>query len=106
MPPYASPPMASWLRNEVVFPPLRAPVDWSYAPRNFRPSSSPAAPRHAPNVIIPIRSQPCAFSSPGIFSSNSLAARLLCTAPLIIYNTVVLGAWTKKGRLAKSKLSC
>jgi SRSO17 transposase len=22
-----------------------APIDWSYAPRNFRPSSNPAAPR-------------------------------------------------------------
>jgi hypothetical protein len=62
MPPYASPPMASSLRKEVVFPPLYAPIDWSYAPRNFRPSSNPAAPRaraerHNPYSIATIRIQ-------------------------------------------------
>ncbi len=62
MPPYASLPTASWWRNEVVFPPLHAPVDWSYAPRNFRPSSSPAArrtraERHNPYSIATIRIQ-------------------------------------------------
>jgi hypothetical protein len=41
-------------------------------PSGFKPCGSP---RPAPNVIIPIGSQQCAFSSPGIFSSNSLDAR-------------------------------
>jgi hypothetical protein len=44
MPPYASPPMAFSLRKEVAFS-LCTPADLSYAPRNFRPSSNPAAPR-------------------------------------------------------------
>jgi DDE superfamily endonuclease len=35
---------------------------------------TPRLPAPAPNVIIPIRSQQYAFSSPGIFSSDSLAA--------------------------------
>src|SRR5260370_8384390 len=62
MPPYASPPMASSSRKEVVFPPLYAPIDWSYAPQNFRPSSNPAAPRaraerHNPYSIATMRIQ-------------------------------------------------
>jgi hypothetical protein len=35
---------------------------------------TPRLPATAPNVIIPVRSQQYAFSSPGIFSSDSLAA--------------------------------
>jgi hypothetical protein len=54
--------LASSLRKEVVFPPQYAPIDWSYAPRNFRPSSNPAAPRaraerHNPYSIATIRIQ-------------------------------------------------
>src|ERR1700688_4513821 len=44
-PRYASPLTASSSRKEVVFPPPQAPVDWTYAPRNFRRRSTPAARR-------------------------------------------------------------
>jgi len=74
MPPYASPPMASSLRKEVVFPPLYKPIDWRYAPRNFRPSSNPAASRARAERHNPCSIATIAFSSPGIFSSDSLAA--------------------------------
>jgi hypothetical protein len=90
MPPYASPPMASSLRKEVVFPPLYKPIDWRYAPRNFRPSSNPAASRARAERHNPCSIATIAFSSPGIFSSDSLLPHLLCTAPPIIHHTVVL----------------
>ena len=59
---YASPPTASSSRKEVVFPPPQAPVDWTYAPRKFRPSSIPAArrvrvERHNPHSIATLRIQ-------------------------------------------------
>src|SRR6202035_3904563 len=57
-----SPLPASWSRKEVVFPPPQAPVDWTYAPRNFRLSSTPAArrarvERHNPHSIATLRIQ-------------------------------------------------
>src|SRR5216110_2188286 len=44
------------------FPPPQAPVDWTYAPRNFRLSSTPAArrvrvERHNPHSIATLRIQ-------------------------------------------------
>src|SRR5580704_7746930 len=61
-PRYASPLTASSSRNEAVFPPPQAPVDWTYAPRNFRLSSTPAArrvrvERHNPHSIATLRIQ-------------------------------------------------
>src|SRR5713226_3218217 len=61
-PRYASPLTASSSRNEVVFPPPQAPVDWTYAPRNFRLSTTPAArrvrvERHNPHSIATLRIQ-------------------------------------------------
>src|SRR5215471_12004910 len=49
-----------WSSSGPVFPPLPASADWSYAPRGYRPSSSPAArraraERHNPRSIATLR---------------------------------------------------
>ena len=79
MPPYASPPMASSLRKEVVFPPLYKPIDWRYAPRNFRPSSNPAAPRARAE-----RHNPCSIATIRIQLARYLLQRLPA-APFAVY---------------------
>src|ERR1700751_4700443 len=52
--------MASWWQNGAVFPPPHKPVNWSYAPLRFRPTSNPAArrvraERHNPHSITTLR---------------------------------------------------
>src|SRR6516225_1102562 len=69
-PPYASRPMASWLQNEAVFPPLPVPDSWTYAPGKFRPTSSLAAHR-----VRAIHTRSLHYESGSQdFSSNSLRA--------------------------------
>ena len=80
MPPYASPPTASWSRKEAIPLYIHAPVDWSYAPRNFRPPSIPAARharRHNPHSIATMR-----IKVARDISATPLLPRRLCKALL------------------------
>ncbi len=56
----ALPLTASYWQSEVVFPPPHTPANWTYAPRQFLPTSSPAvrrirAERHNPTSITTLR---------------------------------------------------
>jgi len=74
-------------RREAVFPPLLEPVNWTYAPRKFRPTSGPAvrrirAERHNPHSIATLRIRLARFLLKRLLAVHFVAS--------VVYDTVVL----------------